>query len=128
MFLNIHGKYVQIFSDIRSLAVNSHGNKIYVADYERGLIILDRNLKLLSQFNDPTTLQAANGVCQYKTGSVLVCGRESSNVLLINPKGKLLAESLKAFKVCQAICCKDNQNLIIGFQSSDEIKVYDIIE
>jgi hypothetical protein len=116
----------QIFSDIRSLAVNSDHSKIFVADYYKGLIILDRTGQLIGQFNVPE-LTRADGVCLYSNDSVLVCGFSSKNVLQFSLDGKLLGEVLKTDHCYQAVCCNtNNTKLIVGLCENDDIEVHDI--
>jgi hypothetical protein len=103
----------QIFSNICSLAVSSEHSKIYVANWDKGFIILDRTGQLVGQFNGPE-LKLAYGVCLYKNDNALSCGRESKNVLQFSPDGILLCEVLHTDKHCQTICCyKDFTKLIV---------------
>jgi hypothetical protein len=114
------------FSDIRSLAVSRDNTKIYVIDYIKGLIILNRSNHLVEQFNGDE-LKGATGVCLYKEDGVLVCGKDSENVLQFGPDGKLVGEVLQTEKNCLAICCStDNSQLIVGLLDSNEIEFYSI--
>jgi sugar lactone lactonase YvrE len=116
----------RLFNNISSLAISNDNNKIYVADWDKGLVVLNRNGNLIRQFNGQE-LTDAFGVCVDKTGNVLVSGLRSNNVLQFSSDGELIGEVMKTNDSCQAICfLQDNSKMIISFENKNEIEVYDI--
>ncbi|XP_053383019.1 uncharacterized protein LOC123540364 [Mercenaria mercenaria] len=119
----------KLFSDIRSLAVSEAGSKIYVADYNNGLIILDNNGTVVGSFND-SQLTGAYSCYLTGRGSILVCGADSSNVLQFGLNGNLIGEVVKFIDKSanpQAICCNQQMSKMIIGRHGNEIQVYDLI-
>ncbi|XP_060608515.1 uncharacterized protein LOC132760543 [Ruditapes philippinarum] len=84
----------KLFSSIFSIAVSKDATRIYVADYNNGLIVLDNNGQVITLFNDK---QLKKPNCCYLTeaGSVLVSGVASNNVLQFTRDGELTGEVIK---------------------------------
>jgi hypothetical protein len=134
----------KLFADIYSLAVSKDATRIYVADYENGLIVLDHNGQVITSFNDERLKGAS---CCYFTeaGSVLVSGFESNNVLQFTCDGELVGEIIKGdsgkmgnLSVLMeegingkgeilSVCCNQQWTMMcINRSTSDNIEVYDI--
>jgi hypothetical protein len=84
-----------LFYDIHSIAVSQDAARIYVADFYKGLIVLDHNGHVITSFNGE---QLKGASCCYLTeaGSVLVSGQNSNNVLQFTCDGELIGEVIKA--------------------------------
>jgi DNA-binding beta-propeller fold protein YncE len=78
-----------LFSDIYSIAASKDATRIYVADIDNGLVVLDNNGQVITSFNDEQLNEAA---CCYLTeaGGVLVSGLGSNNVLQLTCDGELI--------------------------------------
>ncbi|XP_060562103.1 uncharacterized protein LOC132721753 [Ruditapes philippinarum] len=119
----------KLFSDIRSIAVNKYAARIYVADYNNGLIVLNNNGQVITSFNDE---QLKGATCCYLTeeSGVLVSGFGSYNVLEFSPDGELLEEVLKADsrkkRIESVFCIQQMPKICISRWMDDNIEVYDI--
>jgi WD40 repeat protein len=137
----------KLFSSICSLAVSQDATRIYVADYNNGLIVLDNNGQVISLFNDR---QLKGATCCYlsEAGGVLVSGCGSNNVLQFTPDGKLMGEVIKddsrkggtgIFSLLMekisvpvqegipSVCCNQQMTkMCISRLTDDNIVVYDI--
>jgi hypothetical protein len=118
-----------LFSDISSLAVRKDGTRIYVADKDNGLIVLDNNGQVVTTYQGK---QLACATCCYITeaGSVLVSGDNSKNVLQFTPDGELIGEVIKADSSrngIRSICCNQQMSyMLISRWDNDNIEVYTI--
>ncbi|XP_060566011.1 uncharacterized protein LOC132725043 isoform X1 [Ruditapes philippinarum] len=118
-----------LFYDIHSIAVSQDATRIYVADFYKGLIVLDHNGHVITSFNGE---QLKGASCCYLTeaGSVLVSGQNSNNVLQFTCDGELIGEVIKAKSGKQNItsvsCNQRMTKMCISRQGSDNIEVYDI--
>lgn len=118
----------ELFSDISSLAVSNDGSKIYVADTNKGLIVLENNGNVLANYKG-SLLEGTRYVCVTDNGSVLVCGDISNNVVQVNANGELVGVVVKIGNGgdCCSICFDPrNSKLIVGF-AGNEIEVYDLV-
>jgi DNA-binding beta-propeller fold protein YncE len=119
----------ELFSDIVSLAVSKDATRIYVADGDKGLLVLDNNGQIVTTFNGEQ-LQGAIYCHLTEAGSVLVCGCNSNNVLQFTSDGELIGEIIKADSGKQGInsvCCIEQMSkMFISREDEDNIEVYDI--
>jgi WD40 repeat protein len=119
----------KLFSNITSLAVSKDATRIYVADDDNGLIVLDNNGQVITSFNDK---QLERAVCCYltETGSVLVSGYGSNNVLHFTYDVELIREVIKADSRkmgIRIVCCNQQMTkMCIGRYPDDNIEVFDI--
>jgi outer membrane protein assembly factor BamB len=102
----------KLFSNIHSLAVSQDATRIYVADYNTGLIVLDKNGQVVTSFNDE---QLKRATCCYliEAGSVLVSGFDSNNVLQFTSDGELIGEVIKADSgkgQIRSVCCNQQMS------------------
>jgi hypothetical protein len=81
-------------NDIPSLAVSKEGTRIYVADKDNGLTVLDNHGQIISAFNDKQ-LDWASSCYLTEAGSVLVSGYFSKNILQFTCDGELIGEVIK---------------------------------
>ncbi|XP_060555811.1 uncharacterized protein LOC132716533 [Ruditapes philippinarum] len=119
----------KLFSNINSLAVRKDARRIYVADYNKGLIVLDGNGEIVTTFNGEE-LQVATCCHLIETGRVLVSGYKSNNILQFTSDGKLIGEVMKAVKENEgilSICCNAKlSKMCISRYNEDNIAMYDI--
>jgi hypothetical protein len=120
--------YKLLFS-IYSLAISKDAARIYVADNDNGLIVLDNNGKIITSFNDEQ-LKGANCCFVTEAGSVLVSGYDSNNVLQFTSDGELIGEVIKADsrkRDIRSVCCNQQKSkMYICRFEDDYIEVYDI--
>ncbi|XP_060605730.1 uncharacterized protein LOC132758192 [Ruditapes philippinarum] len=119
----------KLFSCIGSLAVSKDVTRIYVADYENGLIVLDNNGQVITSFIDKQ-LRGANCCYLTEAGSVLVSGYFSNNVLQFTCDGELIGEVIKADSLkrkIQTVCCNQQMTkMCISRTIENNIEVFDI--
>ncbi|XP_060560417.1 uncharacterized protein LOC132720315 isoform X1 [Ruditapes philippinarum] len=120
----------KLLSSLHSLAVSKDATRIYVADYNNGLIVLDNNSQVITAFNDGQ-LKGANCCYLTEAGSVLVSGVVSNNVLQFTPDGDLIGEVIKADgrkEKINSVCCNQQMTkMCISRWQEDNIEVYDIL-
>jgi DNA-binding beta-propeller fold protein YncE len=120
----------KLFTDIHSLAVSKDATRIYVADYDNGLIVLDNNGQVITSFKDKQFKGAATCCYLTEAGSVLVSGEVSNNVLQFTCDGELIGEVIKADsrkKNIESVCCNQQMTkMYISRKRDDNIEVYDI--
>jgi hypothetical protein len=118
-----------LFSVINSLAVSKDATRIYVADSDNGLIVLDNNGQVITLFNDEQ-LQWAKCCYLTEAGSVLVSGSISNNVLQFTCDGELIGEVIKSDsgkERIQSVCCNQQMTkMCISTYLYNNIEVYDI--
>ncbi|XP_060561320.1 E3 ubiquitin-protein ligase Midline-1-like [Ruditapes philippinarum] len=98
--------------NITSLAVSKDATRIYVADRDCGLIVLDNKGTVITKFNGKK-LQRANCCHVTEVGSVLVSGYSSNNVLQFTCDGELLGEVIKADSEkgeIVSVCCNQQMS------------------
>jgi sugar lactone lactonase YvrE len=114
----------KLFTIINSLAVSNDATRIYIADHDNGLIVLDNNGQVITSFYDKQLLGAN---CCYLTeaGSVLVSGEDSNNVLQFTRDGELIGEIIKADsrkQVIASVCCNQQMTkMYISRRTDDKI-------
>jgi hypothetical protein len=119
----------KMFSFINSLAVSKDATMIYVADNNKGLIVLDNNGQIITTFNGK---QLEGAICCHLTeaGSVLVSGALSNNMLQFTSDGELIGEVIKADSEKQeinSVCCNQQMSkMCISRAREDNIEVFDI--
>ncbi|XP_060562106.1 uncharacterized protein LOC132721756 [Ruditapes philippinarum] len=120
----------ELFSHIYSLAVSKDATRIYVADFDNGLIVLNKNGQVITSYNDE---QLKGASCCYLTevGSVLVSGNYSNNVLQFTCDGELIGEVIQADcrkGEIRSVCCNQQMSkMYISRCMDDNIEVYDIL-
>ncbi|XP_060579163.1 uncharacterized protein LOC132736101 [Ruditapes philippinarum] len=119
----------ELFSYINTLAVSKDATRIYVADGNKGLIVLDNNGQIVTKFNGKQ-LQGATYCHLTETGSVLVSGYTSKNVLQFTFDGQLIGEVIKAdsgkSRILSVCCNQQMSKMCISRVNEDNIEVYDI--
>ncbi|XP_045173311.2 uncharacterized protein LOC123534904 [Mercenaria mercenaria] len=118
-----------LFSDIRSLVVSKDASKIYVADFDKGLVVLSNNGQVVGVYNDQQ-LQGAFDCYLSETENVLVCGHNSKNILQFGPDGNLIGEVLKfsgEYKGPRSSCCIQQMTKMIIGMLRDSVEVFEIV-
>jgi DNA-binding beta-propeller fold protein YncE len=119
----------KLFSGINSLAVSNDATRIYVADGDKGLIVLDNNGQIVTTFNGEQ-LQEASYSHLTEAGNVMVSGYTSNNVLQFTTDGELIGEVMKAVSGkpgIYSVCCDQQMSkMCISRKGEDKIEAYDI--
>jgi hypothetical protein len=116
-----------IFNSNKDISVSSDGKMIYVADYNKGLIVLDIEGNYKTTITDPDFINPY-GVCTDKRGNIFVCGWGQSKIVQINEKSTVELGVLGNVN-CGLSCSfhlKHNR-LAVTIGSSDTIEVYDLV-
>ena len=82
-----------IFSDARHVMVSTAADTVYVADFCKGLIIVDREGQVKEKLVIDK-ISGTSGLCPDGMGGLFVCGFNSNNVLHVGADGQVLAEVL----------------------------------
>ncbi|XP_045198830.2 uncharacterized protein LOC123553148 [Mercenaria mercenaria] len=116
-----------LFSNIRHLAVSEDGSMIYVVDWDKGLIVLDSNGDVVSTFNGPQ-LDGGSACYLTRTGSLLVSGFGSHNVLQFGHNGELIGEVHKSDQSVyyEAVYCDQQMSKLILGSESNNLEIYDL--
>ncbi|XP_053373194.1 uncharacterized protein LOC123531368 isoform X2 [Mercenaria mercenaria] len=119
-----------LFRDIYRIVVSNNGERIYVADTNYGLIVLNMDGMLLGKHNT-SELKGVRDICETKGGHVFVCGEKSNNIIQFAPSCEVVGEVLSRERDkggCQAICFdRRRSKLIVGRSSTEEIEIYDVV-
>ncbi|XP_060586613.1 uncharacterized protein LOC132742273 [Ruditapes philippinarum] len=118
-----------LFRNIYSLTVSQDGERMYVADWTYGLVVLSKEGKLHGKYN-PFNLGNAREICETDSGDILVCGESSNNILQFSPNGEVIGEILTSDGQeggCKAVCYdRNHMRLIVGRAKRGYIEVYDM--
>lgn len=118
-----------LFGINRLLSVNDSGDKIFVADWNLGLVTLEAKGRRINTFSDPE-LTAATGICTDGGGNIFVCGWNSHNVMLITQNGKKVGVVLGQRDGLRAPLSVsfDSQHLrlFVTQESSSIVKVFEL--
>jgi DNA-binding beta-propeller fold protein YncE len=116
-----------LFKRNRDISLGSDGNMIYVADFDKGLIVLDIEGNYKTTITDPDFINLV-GVCTDKRGNIFVCGWGDSKIVQINEKADVKLCVLD--NVLRGLSCSFNlkhNRLEVTTYNSDTIKVYDLL-
>ncbi|XP_045163164.2 uncharacterized protein LOC123527628 [Mercenaria mercenaria] len=106
---------------------------IYVADEKNGLLSLDTSKPCVVAKNIFTHKDMVSpvGLCYTGIGQIVVCGYDSSNVMLLSTSGTLIKELLNKGHgiVKPKTVCLDQtgSKLLVGMSDTDQIKVVHLI-
>lgn len=117
---------LQMFAEIRHIAISPDGTRIYVADSKKGLVILDSDGRHITTVQDDL-LDEAFGVCVGNSGNVYVSGLKSLNVVQIEPDNLTISEVVKmdGKQYPQSICIDETKRqLIVTLCSSNTFKLF----
>ncbi|KAL4218730.1 hypothetical protein ACF0H5_021318 [Mactra antiquata] len=129
---DINGTFLRIienrlFSEIRHIAFNESGDKMYVCDRDKGLICFDGKDNYLSTIKD-NDLNDVFGVCTDGRGNIFVGG--FNNVVQYNEYGKKIGVVVKqedGLKNPTSISFHRRQNrMFVTMGSSDILKMYEL--
>ncbi|XP_060557343.1 probable E3 ubiquitin-protein ligase MID2 [Ruditapes philippinarum] len=126
-FANPFNMFHQQYMYIPNLAVSKDATRIYVADRVRGLIVLDNNGKVITNY-DGENLYGANCCYVTEAGSVLVSGY--NNVLQFTSDGELIGDVIKNDRrkgTIVSVCCNQQMSkMYVSRDRKNSIEVYDI--
>lgn len=118
-----------LFGNCRHIAFNETGDKMFVAEWLKGLITLNEQGRHINTFND-SKLVYASGVCTDRRGNVFVSGRGSNNVLQIGQDRKnlgVVVHHADGIESPESICFHPQQCALIVIQwNSDTVKIFDL--
>lgn len=80
-----------IFSRTHHVAVSDDGEKVFIADFDKGLITVDRHGRVLSTLTH-SDVRGTQGVCPDGSGGLFLCGYLSHNVVHVGRGGNVLSE------------------------------------
>jgi hypothetical protein len=112
----------QIFQSTLHITINATGDSVFVADYNKGLVILDIHGNHLSTLTD-STLSSPVAVCTI--GRNLLVGG-ISNIVQIGQNNKLLGEIVKVEKPRSLCYDPYNTRLIVSSYKSNKVTVLDL--
>ncbi|XP_053390774.1 uncharacterized protein LOC128553626 [Mercenaria mercenaria] len=115
-----------LFSYPRTVAFSDIDDKVFVASWIKGLVIIDGHEKNCQTFTD-SELNVASGVCTDRRGNLFVSGYSSNNVIQIGRDGKkmgVVVNSSDGLVKPESICFDTRQcKLLITQRDNDTIKV-----
>ncbi|XP_060573267.1 uncharacterized protein LOC132731158 [Ruditapes philippinarum] len=116
-----------IFRGNRHISVSSDGKMIFVADYIKGLIVLDLEGNYKTTITDPDIFNLW-GVCTDKRGNIFVCGLGQSNIVQINKNScERLGVLGKVFRSSSCSFDLKHNKLVVTIFNSDTIEVYNLL-
>ncbi|XP_053390784.1 uncharacterized protein LOC128553634 [Mercenaria mercenaria] len=115
-----------LFSNSRTVAFSDVDDKVFVASWDKGLVIINGQGKHCQTFTD-SELKAASGVCTDHRGNVLITGYSSNNVIQIGRDGKkmgVVTNSSHGLKRPLSLCFDtQHSKLTITLENSDVVKI-----
>ncbi|XP_045211742.2 uncharacterized protein LOC123563169 [Mercenaria mercenaria] len=115
-----------IFNANRHISLSSYGDRIYVADRNIGVIILDLQGNYESTCNDPD-LVPLEGVCTDGRGNIFTCGWEQSNIFQMNEKTMKKLGLIGKVKDSQTVSFDpEQQQLVVTMCSRDTVDIYEL--
>lgn len=117
-------------SGIRNMAMSSNGCVLFVADWEDGLIAIDRTSGRQLWCYTGEDLQGAWGVCVDGQGSLFISGNRSHNVLQFSESGEkigdLLTESDGLLKPWSISFAANTRTLVVtrGYPNGNSVDIF----
>ncbi|XP_052253003.1 uncharacterized protein LOC127859532 [Dreissena polymorpha] len=118
-------------STVSRCAVSPTGDKLYITSpYQHRLLTLAKDGSILATFMDPA-LKFLSGLHVTPAGQVLVCGRDSKNIIQVDSKGSMKLATLATrsdgvegpFSVCYN---RITDSIIVGQWEHEKILVYKV--
>lgn len=81
-----------LFSYIHNMAVGEDGRLLFIADWQEGLVTVERRTGRMVWRYSEKDLRRATGVCVDGRGSVFVCGCFSDNIIQLSESGEKIGE------------------------------------
>ncbi|XP_053396826.1 uncharacterized protein LOC128556285 [Mercenaria mercenaria] len=114
-----------LFANSRTVAFSDTDDKLFVASWNIGVVIIDRQGYHCQTFTD-SELQWASGVCTDRRGNLFVSGYCSNNVIQIGRDGKkigVVVNSSNGLENPESICFDTRQCKLLITQRNDTVKV-----
>lgn len=119
----------RMFESARHLAVSAKGDLVYVADWYKGLVCVDKyGVEMFRYLGHE--LKCCHGVATDGRGSVFVCGWGSNNVVQLQESGEVLGEVLTdrhGVHLPQSLCFDKKHKKLFVTTYSNSILVYDLV-
>ncbi|KAL4230075.1 hypothetical protein ACF0H5_010460 [Mactra antiquata] len=119
----------QLFYDNRYVTCNERGDRLYISDFNKGIVCLDGDENYLSAYNDKD-LNGIDGVCVDGKGNLFVVGCRSHNVVQFSEDGKKIGVVINqqdGLKNPSAVCFDKKLNrLIVAMENSNAVKMYEL--
>ncbi|XP_053397526.1 uncharacterized protein LOC128556416 isoform X2 [Mercenaria mercenaria] len=115
-----------LFSCTRHIAFKDVTQGVFVADWYKGVIILDKQFQPVATFID-SGLSNASGVSTDRNGNIFVCGYNSDNVLQTGYDGKkrgVVVDKSHGVQTTRSVCFDPIQCRLIVTQHNDVVKIY----
>ncbi|KAL4221747.1 hypothetical protein ACF0H5_020002 [Mactra antiquata] len=119
----------KLFSGANQLTFNENGKKMYVSNWEGGIVCIDDVGNHLYSITDPELLNV-DGVCVDGRGNIFVVGQKSHNVVQFNEDGKKVGVVIKKadglHRPCSVSFDPKLNRLFVGMVDTDVVKIYDL--
>lgn len=117
---------INIFTNAVNLTVDDQGELIYIADTEKGILVLDQLGTLFSTIHCGKDLKKTRGLCRGPNGAIFVAGYESNSVCQLTRTGlELTLGNDKKLKKPLAVCFDMlKERLLVAGEGSNFISVY----
>ncbi|KAL4233982.1 hypothetical protein ACF0H5_005637 [Mactra antiquata] len=119
----------RLFAKSERIAFNKNGDKMFVSDWEKGLVCFDEAGNHLSTSSD-SDLKNAYGVCTDGNGNVFVVGYKSHNVVQYNEDGRKIGVIVKQQDgVIQprSVCFHQQlKRLFVTMNESNVVKMFEL--
>ncbi|KAL4230074.1 hypothetical protein ACF0H5_010459 [Mactra antiquata] len=116
-------------SNVCGSAVNERGDRLYISDFNKGIVCLDGDENYLSTYND-RDLNGAVNVCVDGKGNLFVVGYNSHNVVQFSEDGKEIGVVLNqqdGLKNPRTVCFDKKLNrLFVTMFKSNVVKMYEL--
>ncbi|KAL4230068.1 hypothetical protein ACF0H5_010453 [Mactra antiquata] len=119
----------QLFSSIRHITFNKRGDRLYISDFNKGIVCLDGDENYLSTYND-RDLNGIDGVCVDGKGNLFVVGGRSHNVVQFSEDGKKIGVVINqqdGLKFPRSVSIDKKLNrLFVTMENSNAVKMYEL--
>lgn len=113
-----------IFDCNQNISINPNGDRVLVANYYKGVVVLDGKGNYLSTLCD-STVSGYRGVCT-DGSNVFVSGFDSDNIVQFGQDFKMLGK-LASVKQPRSMCFDhQHQRIIVTLYSSDKITILEL--
>jgi DNA-binding beta-propeller fold protein YncE len=120
--ISTDGSGKHVFQNNQQIAISAHGDRVFVADFLRGLVVLDGEGNYLFTDNSKT---GCRGVCT-DGKNIFVCSTISNDIVQFDNKIKLLG-SLGRFGTPVSLCFDHrNGRLVVSLYSNNNIKILEL--
>ncbi|KAL4221085.1 hypothetical protein ACF0H5_019347 [Mactra antiquata] len=119
----------EIFSNSKHVTFTKNGDKMYVSDWNKGVVCFDGEDNYQSTFND-SDLSGVDGVCVDGRGNIFVVLYWAHNVVQFNENGTKIGDVIQqqnGIRDPRSICFDKSLNrLYVTMNDSDIVKMYEL--